>query len=356
MEAIHSLVFRKLPFVCRIAVALYDPEEDMVKTFIASDKNRNELKQYQAKLGDCSSLREIVQKKAPRIVTDISIFDDSMQEHNIKIKKSGVTGSYTLPIFSGENFIGFVFFDFTGENYPNDDQLCTLDLYGHLIGSFISQEIFTSKILEAALKTSTDMVHEKDPETGEHVERMARYARLIAQGLARKDEHKIDDEFVEQIFLFSPLHDIGKLGIPDEILQKPAKLSDYEFGIMKTHASKGRDFIDKLIKNFELEGIINGGLLRHIAELHHEAVDRSGYPHGLAGHEIPIEARIIAVADVFDALTSNRPYKKPWSNDKAFEHLRKMSRVKFDSDCVEALIERQEEVESIQLRFSEETH
>ena len=141
--------------------------------------------------------------------------------------------------------------------------------------------------------------------------------------------------------------------MPDKILQKPARLTNDEYEQMKTHARKGREIIDTILADFGLGGAKHLDMLRNIAEFHHEAIDGSGYPVGLHANEIPIEARIIAVADVFDALTSKRPYKDRWSNDDAFNLLRSLAGVKLDADCVNALINNLEEIERIQASFSE---
>jgi HD-GYP domain-containing protein (c-di-GMP phosphodiesterase class II) len=206
----------------------------------------------------------------------------------------------------------------------------------------------------AALKTTNNFTHLRDPETGSHLDRMSRYSRIIAQSLA--DKYDLDDEYIEHIFMFSPLHDIGKIAIPDNILLKPGPLDDAERMIMNTHARKGREMIDDIILNFGLDGISNIDVLKNIAESHHEAVNGSGYPAGKAHEEIPLEARIVAVADVFDALTSSRPYKEAWSNDKSFEMLTQLAGEKLDIDCVNALINNRVEVEKIQHQFNEDLY
>ncbi|MBZ0092531.1 MAG: HD domain-containing protein, partial [Sulfuricellaceae bacterium] len=139
----------------------------------------------------------------------------------------------------------------------------------------------------------------------------------------------------------------------DSILLKPAKLTEDEFETMKTHTRKGGEIIDMMLNNFALDSFPHTDILRNIALHHHEAVNGSGYG-GLTDAEIPIEAKIVAVADVFDALTSVRPYKEAWSNDKAFEFLHAMAGSKFDSDCVAALANCRAEVEMIQEKFRED--
>ena len=205
--------------------------------------------------------------------------------------------------------------------------------------------------MQAAVKVIRSVSSARDEETGSHLARMARYARMIAAKLA--DAKGLSDEFVEYVFQFAPLHDVGKVSVPDAILLKPGRLTFEEFEVMKTHVEKGVHIVDLMVQDFGLKAMPHFDLLRNIVAYHHEALDGSGYPYGLSGDAIPIEARIAAVADVFDALTSERPYKKAWSNDEALELLRSQAGVKFDADCVAALADNPETVADIQARFGE---
>ena len=204
------------------------------------------------------------------------------------------------------------------------------------------------------LKTSGRLTHLRDPETGSHLDRMSRYSRLIARSLAAK--YSLADDYIEHVFMFSPLHDIGKIGIPDDVLMKPGRLDAEEMEIMKSHAVKGREIIDEILMNFGLDGVDYVDILRNIAEFHHEAVNGNGYPAGKKGGDIPLEARIVAVADIFDALTSERCYKGAWTNEQAFETLSMLAGEKLDQDCVKALLDNIEEIETIQQQFKQDIY
>ncbi|KZZ11772.1 phosphohydrolase, partial [Oleiphilus sp. HI0078] len=248
-------------------------------------------------------------------------------------------------------FIGFIFFNSFEKNVFEESTLVDLDMTAHMLVLLVSHEQDVVGTLQATVRSAMNFTHHRDPETAMHIDRMSRFSRLIADELAHK--YGFDDQFVEHIFLFSPLHDIGKISIPDSVLLKPGKLDDQEFEIMKSHAEKGKELIDTLLENFSLDSLNYIDILKNIAHHHHEAYDGSGYPDGLVAQDIPIEARIVAVADVFDALTSERPYKKAWSNDDAFAKIDAMAGTKLDRECVDALIKNRELVEEIQRQFKE---
>lgn len=171
----------------------------------------------------------------------------------------------------------------------------------------------------------------KDPETGAHVERVSRYCALLARELG------LDEETQRTLLHASPFHDIGKVGIPDAILLKPAKLDDGEFAIMKTHTTIGYE----ILKNAKSPYLKAGSI---IAFTHHEKYDGSGYPKGLKGEMIPIMGRIVALADVFDALASPRPYKKAWSIDETFDFINSQKGKHFDPKIVECFLDKKEEI------------
>jgi response regulator RpfG family c-di-GMP phosphodiesterase len=180
----------------------------------------------------------------------------------------------------------------------------------------------------------------RDPETGGHIKRMAHYSRLVAMRLGMTFDEQ------ELILQAAPMHDIGKVGIPDAILLKPGKLTDAEYAIMKEHPVYGHEILQGSHSRLMQTGAV-------IALTHHEKYDGTGYPNGLKGEDISIYGRIVAVADVFDALTSERPYKKPWTLEDASSFLKEHSGSHFDSKCVSALLGDMAAIAEIQHRFQD---
>lgn len=349
--ATHKSVSEFFPFIVRIAIAIYDPETSVLKTYLHSSGDDNPMDHYQALIDEAPSLKKMLNSGLPRVINNMLTFEEGKNEHTIRIGRQGYAASYTMPMFNNGNFFGFIFFNSDKKNVFLENVLRQIDIYGHLISLMVINELSSIHTLAAAVKTAGNISHIRDPETGSHLDRMSRYSRLIANTVSSK--YKLDDDYIEHIFMFSPLHDIGKIGIPDNILLKPDRLSDSEKSIMNTHAYVGRRMIDELLANFGLENIEHMDMLRNIAEFHHESVNGEGYPLGIKGDKIPLEARIVAVADVFDALTSTRPYKKAWSNEHAIQELNKLAGEKLDQECVQALIQNMEEVEEIQKQFNE---
>jgi putative two-component system response regulator len=191
----------------------------------------------------------------------------------------------------------------------------------------------------------------RDPETGEHLERMAEYSKLLSRQLRLlpKYESIIDDKYIENIYAASPMHDIGKVGIPDRILIKPGKLTGEEFEVMKTHSIIGANTLRDVDAKHPGNDLVRIGI--DTAESHHEKWDGTGYPHGLAGENIPIAGRILALGDVYDALTSKRVYKEAFSHEKSRDIILEGRRKHFDPNIVDAFISVEKEFISIKERF-----
>lgn len=200
------------------------------------------------------------------------------------------------------------------------------------------------ELQEASLDTIHRLVlaaEYKDEDTGAHIVRMSRYSALIAEKLG------LPDRDVQNILYAAPMHDVGKIGVPDSILMKPGKLTDEEFEIIKTHTIIGA----KILTDSKAEVL---KVAEQVALSHHEKWNGEGYPQGLHGDSIPLAGRIVAIADVFDALTSKRPYKKPFPLEVALDIIRKERGEHFDPDVVDVFLENIEEILNIKEEVSSE--
>ena len=213
-----------------------------------------------------------------------------------------------------------------------------------------------SMMQKALILVLADIVESRDRNTGAHVRKTAAYTDIILQEMRQKGYYAdaLTDEFISDVVNSAPLHDVGKIQVPDAILNKPGRLTDEEFAIMKTHTTAGRDILTEAIKLVPNSGYLNEA--RNLAAYHHEKWDGTGYPTGLAGEDIPLSARIMAVADVFDALVSKRSYKKPFSFEEAMQIITDGSGKHFDPLIVDAFVSAGDEVRKVEAEFSRRTN
>ena len=206
---------------------------------------------------------------------------------------------------------------------------------------------------QVAVFSLAKLAESRDTETGAHLDRMRSYARELAVEISRHEKYcdTLPADFAEQVFQSSPLHDIGKVGIPDAILLKPGKLSQQEFSIMKTHAQIGGDTLRAADIEAGQESFLAMG--RDIAYHHHERWDGKGYPFGQVADEIPLAARIVAVSDVYDALCSKRPYKEAFTHEKSRAIILEGRGAAFDPDVVDAFLACEEAVLAIREQFQD---
>ncbi len=216
-----------------------------------------------------------------------------------------------------------------------------------------AERILSMETRDVAIFAMAKLAESRDPETGSHLERVMNYSRILAKQLPAigRLTDQIDGDFVRAIYATSPLHDIGKVGIPDCVLLKPGRLSDREFEIMKTHTTIGAKTLDAAVQRFPGTRFLE--MARNIAASHHEHWDGTGYPTGLRGSDIPLAGRIVAVADVYDAMTSKRVYKEAFGHDIARSLIIKEAGTHLDPDVVDAFMAAEQALLAIRERFTE---
>ncbi|MBO7401529.1 MAG: HD domain-containing protein [Lachnospiraceae bacterium] len=210
------------------------------------------------------------------------------------------------------------------------------------------------KMQSGLIITMADMVENRDSDTGAHVLKTAAYVRIILEGLRRKGYYseKITDKYIKDVEMSAPLHDVGKINVSDTILNKPGKLTDEEFEIMKTHTTAGKKILENAIGTVQGENYLKEA--RNMAAYHHERWDGKGYPEGLHGQIIPLSARVMAVADVFDALVSPRVYKPAFPLEKAVSILREGAGTQFDPKCVEVFLDSLADIKKVLKKYQDQ--
>ncbi len=239
----------------------------------------------------------------------------------------------------------------------NDSKSCVVDGLGAGADDFMSKPFHADELIarlntgvrivsletrDLAIFAMAKLVESRDPETGSHLERVRRFSQMLAQGLARNPKYAgvVTPAFVHLMYQTSPLHDIGKVSIPDHVLLKPGQLDDREFEIMKTHAWQGAVTLDSALQEYPDVGFLR--MARDITAYHHERWDGAGYPTGRSGDAIPLSARIFALADVYDALTSKRVYKGAFAHDIAKSIILKEAGRQFDPDVVAVFLDQED--------------
>ncbi len=212
-------------------------------------------------------------------------------------------------------------------------------------------------IQDVTILAMASMAETRDPETGNHIRRTQFYVKALAERLKEHPRFSavLTDSYIKLLFKSAPLHDIGKVGIPDRILLKPGRFEPHEFEIMKTHTTLGRAAIEHAERSLGTPMAFLS-IAKEIAYSHQEKWDGSGYPEGLAGEAIPVSARLMAVADVYDALISRRVYKEGMPHEKAVQMIVEGKGKHFDPDMVDAFIGLQEEFRAIAARFHDTDH
>ena len=336
LEAMASFA-KKLVHADRCSIFLYDSKEDELWTTVAQGTNTIRIPADSGIAGYAALSKEI------QIVVDAYNdfrFNPEVDQHTGYTTKSILT----VPLLNHNDEIIGVF-----QALNKEDGLFTLNDAEMLllISNYASKSIENALLYTQLTHTQTQIILKlssaaefKDEDTSKHTKRVALYSALIGEalGLPNKD--------IELLKLTAPMHDAGKIGISDAIIHKPGKLSDEEFITMKNHTMIGFNLLSDDDNTFLRTAAL-------IARDHHEKVDGSGYPQGLVGDEISLFGRIVAIADVFDALTTKRPYKEPWPFEKALDYLKEQKSSHFDTALVELFIKNKSEVKKIYTQYQD---
>ena len=349
---VHGAIVSRYPSIDRVALAAYDPQTDALTTFVSSNQDGERLDHYAAKLADVPSLRNLAERRQTRVVEDLDAAFVVPTEHTAWLLSRNYRSSMTVPIFKGDDLGGFLFFDSKQLGTFDADTVKFLEVFANLISQLYLLQLQVVHGMVSSVQLASGLARIRDLETGQHLERMAAYSRLMAVKLAQS--HQLRDEFIEYVHLFAPLHDIGKVGVPDSVLHKPGKLDADEWVIMRRHVEIGEAIVMQMGKDLQLGNGLAFQVMRNIVAGHHERGDGSGYPRGLTMDQISMEARIVAVADVYDALSIVRPYKRAWTQEQIAAELDKeVALGRLDGDCVRALMSSVDERTQIYLQFEE---
>ena len=336
-----------------IGIALIEEEGKYVKAYHGVSDNHTirglpeNLFGLKVEIED-TTLGKIIKTGQARIINDLENYvkERPNSSYNEILLKAGIKASITLPLMINERPIGFIFFSSHGKNVYTQDHIKFLKTLANSIALSLEKNKIMNDLVYSSILALAKLAESRDNETGDHLHRMKNYSRFVAEQLFKSGEYlgQIDLDFIENIERFSPLHDIGKVGIKDDVLLKSGKLTEEEFELMKMHTLLGTQVLQTAESNINKNGKSIFAMGIEIAENHHEKWDGSGYPHGRKGKEIPLSARIVAIGDVFDALTSKRPYKKAFSFEQAMKILIEGKGRHFDPKIIEKLEKSQEEL------------
>lgn len=301
-----------------------------------------------------TSLDNIVKYGTPRIINDLESYAKNKDaDYNKILLEAGINSSITLPLKVNNKPIGIIFFSNVIKNIYNESHIDFLRTLSNSIAISLNKNIFIDEMLYSTLLALTKMAEARDEDTGDHLDRMTAYSVKITKFLI-KDYIYCDEitvPFLKGIERFSPMHDIGKVGVKDGILLKSGKLTSYEFEEMKKHVSYGTEVLKTAEGNITKQKYSMFKMGIDIVEGHHEKWNGTGYPFGKSGKEIPLCARIVAVADVFDALSSKRSYKEAFSFDKSFNYILAEKGKHFDPLIIDSISRHKDKFYELYLSF-----
>lgn len=332
---------------CRILEASYGISDPMLKDL------PKKIAGIRAEVSK-TSLERIVIDGTPRVINDLEEYTKNKEtDYNKILLEAGIKSSITLPLTVNDRPIGIIFFSNVQKDIYKDEHIEFLKTLANSIAISLNKNIFIDEMLYSTLLALTKMAEARDEDTAYHLDRMTAYSVKITEFLIKDNLYcdYLTVSFIKGIERFSPMHDIGKVGVKDGILLKEGKLMADEYEEMKKHVIYGANVLKTAESNIEKQSHSMFKMGIEIVEGHHEKWDGSGYPYGKAGYDIPLSARIVAIADVFDALTSKRSYKEAYGFEESFNYIIKESDHHFDPVIIDSLNLHKDELYETYLSF-----
>ncbi|UPR48742.1 HD domain-containing protein [Vibrio cyclitrophicus] len=354
VDDLFQLAREHYPILSRLSVVLCS--ENKASNYFVSDSLCQNVKHHyiEQEIKPNSALSRLAESLETRIVDDLSLINPTKQiSHLLEL---GHQSSYTTPIHYQESNLGFVFINasctdfFAKQTIQSDIAYLTQAISNLFVQLFERQRHFQS-----SLAVALNMGHARDPETKEHLIRMGKYSEQIARTMSQSN-NEITHQFIHRIRLYAPFHDIGKYRIPDNVLFSTGRFSEEERAIMNNHTLYGEEMINDVVSLSHHCSMCSDEIqfIKNIVRHHHERFDGSGLPDGLSHTAIPLEARIVTLADVFDALMSKRAYKHAWSLDEVMEYIEAHNGSMFDPECVEALKQNLDDFMAIREQYNDD--
>ncbi|WP_253820873.1 HD domain-containing phosphohydrolase [Vibrio sp. 99-70-13A1] len=284
-----------------------------------------------------SALFKMYSKPNVRVIDDLTSVPPT--KRLAQLIEFGHKSSYTTPINHRGIHIGFIFINASSCGFFNEyNAQRDIAFFTQLVTNLLVLQYENQKHFQSSLAVALNMGHSRDPETKEHLTRMGRYSELLARILSGT-KGDITHQFIHRIRLYAPFHDIGKYRVPDHVLFSSKVFSDEDRKIMNNHTLHGEEIINDVVNLSDNHSITTEEVqfIKNIIRHHHERFDGQGLPDALNKNRIPLEARIVTLADVFDALLSKRAYKHAWSVSQVMEYIETQNGLLFDPDCVAAL-------------------
>lgn len=357
LNYIYSSFSEFIPY-SHIGIALLKDDEKILEaSYGISDPALDELPKKLAGIKaevSKTSLGNIIENGTPRVINDLEKYTKNKDtEYNLILMQHGIKSSITLPLKINQKPVGIIFFSSIYKNTYKQEHISFLEILSDSIAISLNKNIFIDELLYSTLLALAKMAEARDEDTGDHLDRMKKYSVKIAECLL--EDHKFEDvitlSFIKNIERFSPMHDIGKVGIRDGILLKPGQLTDEEFAEMKKHTTYGTEVLRIAEGNIKKQSYSMFKMGIEITENHHEKWNGTGYPNKKSGNDIPLSARIVAVADVLDALTSKRPYKKAFPFENSLRLIVEGKGNHFDPTIIDTIIKHKDDIYELFMSF-----